>query len=201
VSSHCCVLDCRSSQRPESIAVALPCKSRIFPPPKERPRIGTNRVLMNDNLSGIFNPRHQYTCDDWSAPLLLHVNRPALCTLTAHPRPHESVPQEVASPLAHHCLGSASGRIPTPGGRPPEHLHRITGFGLPLRISNSARTHPRARNPPRDPPKILLRRLPSARFPFPRLGSGDLSLSGRPRQMGTKGENNMCDLKRPLAVF
>lgn len=74
------------------------------------------------------------------------------------------------------CLGSASGRIPTPGGTPPRHFRRLAGFGLPLAFSTPTWHTPAT-------PKMLrvtLRKSLFVGYPrflrSPRLGSGDHSL-------------------------
>ena len=71
-----------------------------------------------------------------------------------------------------HCFGLASGRIPTPSGASPEHFRRCR-LRPPASDFETCAHNPPRRNPLPDPPKILLRRLPSVK---PRLGSGDLSL-------------------------
>ena len=71
-----------------------------------------------------------------------------------------------------HCLGSASGRIPTPGGAPPKHFRRhpasVSRFGF-----RKPRAHPSAPKSFAGPSENA---SPSAALGSPRLGSGDLSL-------------------------
>jgi hypothetical protein len=89
-------------------------------------------------------------------------------------------------PFRAYFLGSASGGIPTPSGSPPEHLRRskpasVYRSGFECRASGA----PKSSSVPSENahPSAALGSLPlkSAR--------SDLSLVGRPRQMGTKGEN------------
>ncbi len=83
-------------------------------------------------------------------------------------------------PFRAHCLGLASGRIPTPVGAPPKHLPPARRLRSPTPDFEIRAHTPARRNPPPDPPKMLLRRLPSAR-----LGLGvATSRSGSPETDG-----------------
>ena len=106
-------------------------------------------------------------------------------------RSHRSTPRGTPSPSAHTV--SAQLRVEFP--RPAALLRRICRRHRRLRSPTKDFDTPRAisarRNPSRDPPKIPLRRLPSASLRSPRLGSGDLSLLFARNRWAQKEKRNV----------